>query len=213
VSFLQVTESSSTDPVPLFGAPDPFVTGLDFDPIGFVSSASSGAADVTSGQLNFTVHGSVSAQEVVAIDSISLFEAGDYTLGGTGTAATQALAGAIMRLTVTEIDGMPVTPINLVPVNASVGFNLAANPGIAQPWSLGLNANVLAQLPGATRIEVVINNDLMTASEPGSAALMAKKEFQIGGQFTRRIIPEPTALALASLMVCGVGLRRRGAIR
>jgi hypothetical protein len=191
-----VTESSGTDPVPLFGPPTPFVIGLDFDPTNFVSFASGGNSDVTDGQLNFGVSSTAGA-----ITDISLFEAGDYTLVGAGTAATQALAGAIMRITVTEIDGAPVAPIALTPVNASVGFNLLANPGIVQPWSLGLTSSISSQLMsqgvpfriGATRVEVVIDNSLVTMSETSSLAFIAKKDFRI------TLVPEPSSLLLLLL--------------
>src|SRR5438270_709188 len=55
ITFQQVTESSGTDPVPLYGPPTPFVVGLDFDPTSFVSSSTNGAADITDGQLNFGI--------------------------------------------------------------------------------------------------------------------------------------------------------------
>ena len=110
VSFLAVTESSGTDPVPLYGAPDPFVVGLDFDPTSFVATAAGGGPDITDGQLNFTVMGNTApGGPMVAIDSISLSERGDYNLVGVGTAATQVFAGAnIVSAKVTQIDGLPV---------------------------------------------------------------------------------------------------------
>jgi hypothetical protein len=120
VSFLQVTESSGTDPVPLYGTPTPFSVGLDFDPIGFVATSSGGGPDITDAQLNFTIMGNGST----GIGTIGLFEAGDYTLAGVGTPATSAFAGAILRATITQINGLPVAPISLAPVNASVGFSL-----------------------------------------------------------------------------------------
>jgi hypothetical protein len=88
VSFLQVTESSGTDAVPLYGPPAPFSVGLDFDPT-FTSSSANGSADLTDGQLNFTVMG----VGLNGIGSIALSEAGDYTLAGGGTPATSVLAG------------------------------------------------------------------------------------------------------------------------
>lgn len=146
----------------MYGAPAPYVTGLDFDPTSFVASATGGGADITDGQLNFTVMG----QKDVAIGKIGLSEGGDYTLVGAGTAASQALAGAVIFVKVTEIDGSPVPAINLSPVNASVGYNLPANGGIVNPWSLSLLVDVGAQLTsmqvpfvlGATKAEVAINN-------------------------------------------------------
>lgn len=197
ITFINVTESSGTDPVPLFGPPTPFTTGLDFDPLGFVATATNGDIDITDGQLNFAVAGSPAN----SINTISLFEAGDYSLTGVGTPATQALAGAIIRVTVTEINGVPVAPVVLAPINASVGFNLVANPGLVQPWSLGLTVNVDAQLPAgqdATRVEVAIDNQLQAISQPASASFIAKKEFI--ARVTTGTIPEPASVALLALL-------------
>ena len=72
ISFLNVTESSGTDAVPLYGPPAPYVTGLDFDPTSFVASAAGGGADITDGQMNFTVMGQKNGSDIVAIGSMSL---------------------------------------------------------------------------------------------------------------------------------------------
>ena len=213
ISFLDVTESSGTDAVPLYGAPDPYVVGLDFDPTSFVASAAGGGADITDGQLNFTVMGEKNGLDVVAIKSLSLSEGGDYTLVGSGTAGSQVLAGAILAVKVTEIDGSAVTPFSLTPSNASVGFNLLANSGVVQPWSLGVLVDVEAQLlsmsknfiVGATKIEVVINNQLVAISEPASVAFIAKKDFVIGIGEKPGTVPEPATLAMAGFALCGIG--------
>ncbi len=190
-TFTDVTESSGTDPVPLYGPPSPFAIGLDFNPASFVATAAGGSADLTDGQLNFTVV----AGPGQSIAGINLFEAGDYTLAGIGTPATQVSAGAILRAAVTQINGVSVAPINLIPVNASVGFNLVANPGVVQPWSLGLGLNVAGQLgPGqnATKVDVVINNQMLAFSEAASLAFIAKKDFIIDIV----PVPEPTTWLL-----------------
>ena len=219
ISFLDVKESSGTDAVPLYGAPDPFVTGLDFDPANFVATATSGGADITDGQMNFTVMGQNNGGDIVAIGGVSLFEGGDFSLLGTGTAATQVQAGAILNVKVTEIDGAAVAPIILTTSNAGVAFNLLANPGIVQPWSLGLSVDVGAQLTslgvpfvvGATKVEVVINNSLAAISEPSTIAFIAKKDFVIGivpeiGELT---IPEPATVGMLGLALCGLGVVSR----
>ena len=218
VMFTDIKESSGTDAVPLHGPPDAFAVGLDFDPASFAATANGGNEDITEGQVNFTIMGNVDGPNFVGIGTINLFEAGDYSLVGGGTAATQALAGAIMRAAVTQIDGVNVAPIDLTPVNASVGFNLAANSGTVQPWSLGLSLNVGGQLAargvpflaGATKVEVVIDNQLIALSQPDSLAFIAKKEFRI--DVDEEFIPEPSTALLGGLALCGLGLavRRRG---
>lgn len=212
ISFLNVTESSGTDAVPLFGPPTPFSIGLDFDPMNFTSVGSSGSNDITDGQLNFGVQ---TTSPTIGIGAISLFESGDFTLAGTGTAATQVFAGVIMRITVTQIDGMNVSPISLGPVNASVVFNLAANPGVVQPWSLSITADVNSQLTalgvtfdaGATKLDVVINNQLGALSETNSLAFIAKKDFQVN--IRPDVIPEPSSAMLFVGALGGLLLFRR----
>ena len=100
--------------------------------------------------------------------------------------------------TVTEVDGAPIAPLNLTPVNASIGFNLLSNPGVAQPWSLGLTMDIASQLTtlgvphtvGATRIEVAINDTLVALSESSSAAFAAKKDFRVDVVTEVAAIPE-----------------------
>lgn len=220
ITFQDVSESSTTDPVPMFNAPDPSILPLDFDPTSFTSFSANGGADVTIGQLNFTIKGLSNASGLVGIDAISLFEFGDYTLAGSGGAATSTSAGASMLATVTEIDGVSIAPQNLAPVNASFGDSL---PGIAlsAPWSLGITVDVAAQLIGlgypaaaqATKVEVVIVNTLVSTSEPGTVAVINKTDFKIGldTEAIRYAIPEPHTLALAAIAMCvAAALRRRG---
>jgi hypothetical protein len=201
IMFQGVTESSGTDTVPLYGPPTPFTIGLDFDPMSFMSSSTGGVADVTDGQLNFTV---MSLPGGPSIDGINLFEAGDYSLAGAGGPPTSVFAGAILRATILAIDGVAVAPMNLAPVNGSIGDSL---PGvmIASPWSLGLSDNIASALgPGqhATKVAVVINNTLLSTSEAGTVAFISKKDFRIGITPGPQV-PEPAALVLATLAVCG----------
>jgi hypothetical protein len=205
VHFNNVTESSGTDAVPLYGTPTPFSVGLDFDPLSFVAFGSAGGVDLTQGQLNFGIK---SASDTIGISAINLFEAGDYALNGIGTSATQVFAGAIVRITVTEIDGDNVAPISLAPVDGSVGFNLLANSGLVEPWSLGLFLNIASQLSslgisfktGATEIEVSIDNQLLALSEASSIAFITESDFKFGVEPS--VVPEPSPLAM--VVSCGV---------
>lgn len=203
VTFQDVVESSVTDPVPLFGAPEVFAVGLDFDPIGFAATGSAGTVDLTDGQLNITL----SATGAGGITSISLFEAGDFSLAGGAGAGAEAIAGAVLRVVVTQINGVDVAPIALAPVNASVSFDLAANPGAVQPWSPGLALNIAAQLGAgerATELEIVIDDQLLALSEASSMAFIAKKDFRIDVT----AVPEPAVAIMLGAGVAAVAARR-----
>jgi len=217
VIYTQVTESSGTDPVPLFGAPTVTVNMLDFNPAGFTANAAGGGADITDGQLNFgvVVPQGTFAPPTVAINSISLSEAGDFTLFGIGTAATSVAAGLFMQATITEVDGLAVAPI-IVSTSASLSWDLLLNPGVSQGWNLGasvdleqaiVDAGLVFNL-GVTKVDVFLNNTLLAISEPSTAAFIAKKDFVVDVS----IVPEPTAAALALMAFLGLGavIRRNG---
>lgn len=216
ITFLNVVESSGTDGVPLYDVPSPFATGLDFNPVGFTSSVAGGAADITDGQLNFTIHGQDGNGNDVAINSINLSEGGVYSLFGVGTAATQVALGAIMNVKITEIDGVAVAPITMIG-NASLAKNLVADAGVASPWSLNVLIDVQGQLTtlgvpfvtGATRADVVINNTLVSISQAASGASVTKTDFAISIVPELEVVPEPCTLGMVGLALCGVGLAGR----
>jgi hypothetical protein len=209
VVFQQVTESSGTDPVPLYGPPTPFITGMDFNPTSFVASATGGAADITDGQLNFGI--ATPPGGLIGINSLNLSEAGDYTLVGAGTPATAVFAGAIIRVTVTQVNGLNVVPFDLAPSNNSVSYSLPLNGGIVQPWSLGTNLDIAGMMPAgktATGIQVAINNSLIATSQPGTVAFIAKKDFRIIVN-PSTTLPEPGTFVLMALgSIIGLGYRR-----
>jgi hypothetical protein len=207
VSFQNVSESSVTDPVPLFGAPSRFLNGLDFNPMSFVAYGLDGGADMAEGRLGFT------ATSGGAINAIHIAAAGDFALLGEGTSSSQATIAATAFVTVTEINGSAVDPIQLDETLASANYNLVTNPGIAQSWSLDVVVDIAGQLPlgqAATKIEVVIDNRLTAASEPNSVAFIATKDFIVR---VDAIVPEPSALGWALVALAGMapgkGRKRR----
>jgi hypothetical protein len=200
--FLDVEETAPV--VPLYGPPTPFETGLDFDPKGFVAVAAGGSTQITDGQLNFTVMSP-------GLNSLSVFEAGDYTLVGAGGPPTFVTAAASIFARVIEVNGGTPVSILLPQVNSSVTHSLPGDAGALRPWSLGTSIDIAGQLAAgqvATKVEIVIDNQLIAASQPGSAAFIAKKEFII----TTDLIPEPATFAMGAMALCGiaVGMRRRG---
>lgn len=221
VTFIAVTESSGTDAIPLFGPPDAFLIGLDFDPTSFVSSANNGAADITDGQLNSTIQGTViDSNNHVAINTINIFESGDFTLVGTGTSTTQVTGALSIFAKVTEVDGVTLANPVTTFANASFAANLVANPGAAQFWSIGLSVDLNAFLTsqsvpysnGATRVEIALDNTLLSISEPSTIAHITKKEFVIDlDTSTEGVIPEPGTAALAMMIIGGLTLRRKRA--
>jgi hypothetical protein len=200
--YTGVSESSLTDPVPLFGPPSVAGDSIDFNPVGFGAFTAGGGVDITDGQLVFNVM----AKPGFAITNINFAEAGITSLVGTGTNATHTDVSAEGSLNVYAVDGNSINtvriPIHLLfspltaappalpgdPPGTSGTFQLVADAGLglsSLPWtgSQFININqILTNLgihfkDGATKMSVDLDNGLIAQSEAGTLALIDKKDF------------------------------------
>jgi len=213
VMYLDVTESSFSNALPLFGPPD--ITGdqLDFDPSAFGVSSSGGASGLADGQLNFRI----STIPGAGLTGFSLIESGDFSFSGINpTPGSFVSASGGATVTILEIDGVALpNPINFFASNSFVTdfptTGGAPSTGLL-PWSLVTNVdltNALGQFEsGATLIEVAINNQLATGSTSGNQAAIAKKDFRVVATGNLDV-PEPTSLALMGLGGLLLARRRR----
>ncbi|HUV39756.1 MAG TPA: PEP-CTERM sorting domain-containing protein [Planctomycetota bacterium] len=207
VLYSSVVEESTTDPVPLYGAPIVSLNALVFSPTSFGSSSSNGGSDITDSQLTMTI----TAKQGSCIDIIRVTEEGDYTLVGTGTSATSANVGASVFVTVLEINGSAITPFvisdNLIFTPSGGTYNLADDgPGIAIKWQGVLELTNLLAGRGyegcATKVNFTMNNTLSTSSEEGTSAFIKKKSTIID-------TPEPMTMLLVAFGAGVAVLRRR----
>jgi hypothetical protein len=208
VDYLQVTESSITDPVPLFGAPTPAGDALAFNPTSFGSSSSgAGGADTTDGQLTCDIM----SKSGFAIHKIIFNEAGDYTLNGAGgTTNTNANVGASFFMQVVELNGVSVAPIllfgNMTFAPSGGTFDFVNDPhGPAAIWTGNATFDIDALLAAqsvvgqATKIRFSMDNVLTTSSEAGTSALIKKKVTNGVTITVDTNVPEPTSLAIFAL--------------
>lgn len=217
VDYLSIRESNNHNTA-LFGAPSVSGNVLDFDPATFIAQ-SAGAADITDGQLNFTV---MSKNNSGPITQLVFDEAGDFTLAGLGPALAEATVGMHVKINVVEVNGVPnfiggpqlnmtFTPVGAGVPNPNGGYYvLPTDKGTAVPWSGHLVYNIAAIHPNATKVEVVLDNTLTAAAANGGSARIAKKDFS--GLTVS--LPEPSSgfLALALTLVGSGLVRRRGGI-
>jgi hypothetical protein len=223
VKFLAVTEDSATNPgQQLFGPPTVTGDGLSFTPTSNFNAQSSGGGgppDTTDGHLTTTIQ-SLSADD--GIHTVAVSERGDYTLVGTGTSATFAEVAAPVFLTITAVDGVPITPI---PISANETFTpnggvytLPGNAGISVAWTGSLALNIDAVLAAnniwghATEIQYAMDNTLVAQSETGTSSFIEKKNAILGLQVNvpMNMVPEPSTIVLLATGALGALALRAG---
>lgn len=234
VTYEDVTESSGTDNVPLFGAP--IVTGdsIDFNPVGFDAASSGGGADITDGQLSFMVTAKPGPNGMTAIsfNEAGITQlAGNVAIGDLGTATLVRAAGVI---DIHEVDFVGVNNISVpffLTFNPSNGDYFLGAPGDGNggpfyftQWSGGVSINLLqalfdAGVPrifGVTKLSVNLDNVLAATSQAGTSSLISKKDFggltitvQVPGGGGGPDIPEPATFVLTALGIMGLAIGRR----
>ena len=223
VDYLMVTESSATDPLPLFGGPTVSGDSLDFTPTNFAATSQLHvpAVDQTDGHLTFMVVPKTGQR----IKNINFAESGGITVGGTGTTQSFVDVSMVGGIDIFEVDGVAINKIS-IPLDMTfshgnnAGFNdngewhLMPQGFINSSWTGNefvditafLQANGFPNALGATKITVALDNKLYAQSEVEATAMIDKKDFFI----VTTNIPEPAGCVLALLgMVLGTFVARR----
>lgn len=231
--YLDVRESSGTDPVPpdsRYNAPTLLGDNLKFTPSQFVAKASVplGQSDIIDVQLNTTMM-ALEENNVVAggYTAFTVEEWGLYKFTGAGTAATEVSATLVVGVTILEVDGVPVpnpgsSQWDIFAIQ-TFDANRADDPAIAF-WNnqvfIDFTTAIAPLNPqfGVTKAAIVIDNNLTAQAEagnPGTIAYIDKKGFSINPVTVPnpdfQVVPEPTTGMLLLALVAGAaGLRRLG---
>jgi hypothetical protein len=218
VIYKAVTEDSGTDPTPLFGAPNLAGDTLDFNPPSFNSSSTgAGGVDITDGTLTFMIE----AKPNQVIDELQFSEAGDFTLAGFGGTGTFASVTADLFIDIVEVDDISINAIQII---TSMTFtpsdgdwdllNDGPGPAVNGTWTGSVDVDLLQVLAdegieftdGVTKVNVTLDNTLVTVSENGTSSFIAKKDTK---GFSVTAMPEPHAALLLGLAAALLGAGRR----
>lgn len=177
----------------LFG--DPILVGgntLVFFPSTFRAESLDGEIASVSDKLEFELI----AHPGFSIQNISITEYGDYGILGSGLVQVSGTLSAENPDTTDVSNSSLITDLPAMP--------LADSSGQWQAWTQ------LDIIPTDwTRIKITLENNLLAASDSGSAAWIEKKV--LGNAVAIRIIPEPATVAMLSIgTICMLGGNSRG---
>jgi hypothetical protein len=180
VTYVNVTEDSGAEPLPLFGAPTVTGNSIDFNPVGFDATSANGGSDLTDSNLSFTV----AARSGSRIERITFSESGDTTLAGNVAPGSMDTATATFLSGVLDIHEVDFAGINHISVPFSMTFSpsggtyfLGTDGGggplyntqwtgsVSIPVEDILIANGFTNFGGATRVSVDLDNTLSAVSQ------------------------------------------------
>jgi hypothetical protein len=220
VSYQQVTEDSTTDPVPavgFFGSPSVTGDSMDFDPNNFAATANgAGGSDTTAASLKFDIVANTGR----SISNLHFSEAGDTSLSGFGGDATTSVTADVL-IEIIELNGNTATSI-LVPLQ-SLSFTPSAGdyqltvdgtgPNYGTSWTGGVTVGLAPYLPAgdlATKVRIELNNTLKADTvATGNSAFIQKKDAD--ALTITANIPEPFSASLLVIASCAAVFARRRA--
>jgi hypothetical protein len=226
VTFVNVSEDSGTDPVPLFGAPTVTGNSIDFNPLGFDATATNGASDITDSNLTFMV----TAHANRRIDSLTLNESGDTTMAGNVPPGSMGTATAVFASGVLDIHEVDFAGINHITIPFAFTFNPSGGtyflgtdggggPFFNTQWTgsvtLDIDAILIANgitTGGATKISIDLDNTLTAVTQTGTTATIGKKDFggvTITTEVRQPPVPEPASLGLGGVALAALAQWRR----
>lgn len=194
VDFIDISETSNTDPLPLFGEPTRMGNQLFFFPTGFVSTSDNGDLGMTD-ETSSTLDVTIVADEGYYIQSITFSELGDYIVTGIGTDATFASVTGTM----TAKPGNILANLEIVPAPPYYSPSSGAYQGYAVIDLSGMNI---------TEVMLGIQNTLQTGSEAHTTASIQKNIIS-APTIDVMVIPEPGCLFLLALGGAALIRRRR----
>jgi hypothetical protein len=218
VQYIDVTEDSATDPVPaggIFGAPTVTGDSMDFDPNNFAATATgANGTDTTDVNLKFNIESLGSN----VINTVMFSESGDVSLSGFSNDAFASVK-ANVHMEIYEVNGNPVTEINLppqamifTPNNGEYQLSSLGGPNFGSSWTGKLLVSLAPYLNAgefATGVSVSLDNTLVALSQDGTTSFIQKKDTDAVTITTN--IPEPTTSAIAliaSLSLVAVSRRK-----
>lgn len=195
VMYQDVTESSITDPIALFGPPSVAGDQLNFSPVDFLASGSDGAVDQTVGVLK----ADLVAAEGQYIDKVTVEELFSFDINGDSGSAV-SIAGLLVLVDLTPGHGGQVYQAPLL-VQDFVG-----PPYIGPTFGTDWLATAVLNLAGLeiTHAAVTFNDILQASSRDGVTAWIEKTDITL-----RVDTPEPGSLALLAAGMTALVTRRR----